>query len=186
MEGSKPFLEDDSGFEAISNLASVKDSAINLSPVSDSTILPQSSSEAIQYDETSKYLPLKLGETISKELSTSMRYFKVGTPRLHLTLSYDQATRAIEQLRYSPSMHTSDDANHRNNATFPLNVKYRVDVKWLHSDEQLKARSDVSIVDLKDFPHGSQKTVDLQDRGQLKDLWLSKENDLLVVTYRSV
>jgi hypothetical protein len=114
-----------------------------------------------------------------------MRYFKVGTPRLHLTLSYDQATRAIEQLRYSPSMHSSDDANHWNNATFPLNAKYRVDVKWLHSDEQLKARSDVSIVDLNDFPQGSQKTLDLQDRGQLKDLWLSKENDLFVVTYRS-
>ena len=173
--------------------------AIESSLISESINLPDTTCEALWFGQpwseessvsnstaifTSAYLPLKLGETVSKELSISMRYFKVSTPKLHITLSYDQATRAIEQPRFSATKHVRADVNHVNRATDPMNVKYRVDVKWLHPDEEFKARSDVSIVVLNSFSQGSQKTLDLQSRrGLLKDLWLSRGNDLVSIKY---
>lgn len=203
VAGTNPFLEVKSGLETISissqslmsklesrsnhSVASVGNSAINLSSISESTIVPNNTSEAIQCSEpslegssvadsaatfTSAYLPLKLGETISKELSTFMRCFKVGTPRLHIALFYDQATK-----------HWSGDGNYWNNATVPLDVRYRVDVKWLHPDEELKAGPDAPVAVLNSFPRGSQKTLDLQDEGELKNLWLLRGNDLVRVTY---
>ena len=200
VAGSNSFLGVNSELKVISSLKPVRDSAINLASVSESTII-SNTCETIRCDEpsleensvaestaifTSVYLPLKLGETVSKELSKSMRYFKVGTPRLHITLSYEQASRAMEQLKFSSTKHLNVDVNNEKSATVPPSMRYRVDVKWLHPDEKLKATSDVPIVVLNSFSRGSRKTLDLQGRGGLKDLWLLRGNDLVSVTYTKI
>lgn len=195
---NNPFIEVTPELEFVS---SAKESVINLCPVPKSITPSNNSSETtkslLQQESSlvassaatfnSAYLPLKRGETVSKELSMLTPYFKVGTPRLHIALSYDQAIE--QQQDPPPKKHGGDDDNivvnhHRNNA-IPIssNVRYRVYVKWLHPDEIKAQRSNV-IVTLDNFPRGSQKTLELQDGGgEGKDLWLSRGNDLIRVTY---
>ena len=175
------------------------DKPIDLTSISESTILPgftygstkcdgpplETSSEknsAVEF--TSAFLALQRGKPVSYELSSSGRSFKVGTPKIHLTLSCDQVTNTIASLNsYFPNCHDEDSRNQIKDAALPPNHKYRVNVKWLQPDETIFIKSKLLAIDLIKFPSGAQKTLCLQDEGGTKIIWLSKGRDIVSVEY---
>ena len=117
------------------------------------------------------YLPLKRGETFSKDLSPGTEV-RISTPRLHIAVSYDQVTRNMGQ---EGSMWKAQAGNGK--------CRYRVHVKWLPPEEEFESRQTAEVSALDDFPRGSVKELSLHDSDWPKALWISRGNDILRIEY---
>jgi hypothetical protein len=106
-------------------------------------ITPSSSSSTII---SPVYLPLTQGESLLQEISPNDGLLKVGTPRIHLTLSYERWKESQSQLQDSQNA--------------PICGRLWVKVKWLRMGEFPKPSRQLIVVDLEKFGMGSQETLD--------------------------
>ena len=92
------------------------------------------------------YLPLTQGESLLQEISPNDGLLKVGTPQIHLTLSYERRKESQTQLQDSQNT--------------PICGRLWVKVKWLRMGEFPEPSRQLIVVDLEKFGMGSQETLD--------------------------
>ena len=117
------------------------------------------------------YRPLERGEVVSKELGPDAE-FRVGTPRLHVAISYDQVTKDLEERGSLWEARVGNGG-----------YRYRVSVKWLPLEDEARSRPTAHVAALDDFPRGSEKTLSFHDSGWPKALWLHRGNDIVRIEY---
>jgi hypothetical protein len=119
--------------------------------------------------EVSKaYLPLTRGELLVEELSDARECFKVATPRIHLTLSYDWWRESMVALI-------------RDGNGFEPHKRCRMKLRWLKDNEVPDKSEGEHFVNLDTFPEGSQMTFN-ESEGNLK-FHVSRGLDVICVEY---
>jgi hypothetical protein len=118
-----------------------------------------------------KYFPLIRGKLLEEELSEAREFFKVTTPRINLTLSFDWWKESMITL-------TQDK-----NGLEP-HKKCRMKLKWL-SEHELPVKTEAEqFVNLDIFPEGSQMTFN--ESGENHKFHISRGLDIISIEYLTI
>jgi hypothetical protein len=118
-----------------------------------------------------KYFPLIRGKLLEEELSEAREFFKVTTPRIYLTLSFDWWKESMITL-------TQDK-----NGLEP-HKKCRMKLKWL-SEHELPVKTEAEqFVNLDIFPEGSQMTFN--ESGENHKFHISRGLDIISIEYLTI
>lgn len=120
---------------------------------------------------TASYIALKKGQPIWHELNSVSQSFKASTPRIHLTISYDETLSAQQ----------SQEA--------PQNVVARISRYWVIleflPDNSIPQGENVPVVNLLNATKQWERTLDYGDADWPKELCVRRDSDVISITYSS-
>lgn len=126
-------------------------------------------SRGITTNSTTSYVPLEKGQPIWRELTSVSQSFKVSTPRIHLTISYDEAL--------------SDQQSQKAPRDLILCLgRYWVILEFL-PDHSLPRGEKVPVVNLLDVSKDRERTVDYDKADWPKELCVRSGSDVVSITY---
>lgn len=118
---------------------------------------------------TASYIPLKKGQPIWHELNSVSQSFKASTPRIHLTISYDETLSAQQ----------SQEA--------PQNVVARIGRYWIIleflPDNFIPQGENVPVVNLLHSTKDWERTLDYGNADSPKQLCVRRDSDVISITY---
>lgn len=118
---------------------------------------------------TASYIPLKKGQPIWHELNSVSQSFKASTPRIHLTISYDETLSAQQ----------SQEA--------PQSVVARIGRYWIIleflPDNFIPQGESVPVVNLLHSTKDWERTLDYGNADSPKHLCVRRDSDVISITY---